>query len=165
VIQAGDEDIHTANERRLTELIGAGVAGKLHTGRSRNDQVATDMRLWLMDEVDGLVEKLTEFCQVRAVLCCVCCAIDSAVPHTPLFILSLCPTFSPTTLPTPSTDYPPLSHCACLHYQVCITRAEQEIDVLFPGYTHLQRAQPIRWSHWILSHVWVRCPPAPPMDD
>jgi argininosuccinate lyase len=38
VIKAGDEDIHTANERRLTELIGA-VGGKLHTGRSRNDQV------------------------------------------------------------------------------------------------------------------------------
>jgi argininosuccinate lyase len=41
-IQLSDEDIHTANERRLTELVGA-VAGKLHTARSRNDQVATDM--------------------------------------------------------------------------------------------------------------------------
>ena len=46
VLQAGDEDIHTANERRLTELIGP-LGGKLHTGRSRNDQVATDVRLWL----------------------------------------------------------------------------------------------------------------------
>jgi argininosuccinate lyase len=46
VLREGDEDIHTANERRLTELIGA-VAGKLHTGRSRNDQIATDVRLWL----------------------------------------------------------------------------------------------------------------------
>lgn len=45
-----DEDIHTANERRLTELIGS-LGGKLHTGRSRNDQVATDMRLWLLHEV------------------------------------------------------------------------------------------------------------------
>ena len=45
-----DEDIHTANERRLSELIGP-LGGKLHTGRSRNDQVATDMRLWLLDEV------------------------------------------------------------------------------------------------------------------
>src|SRR5262245_19428989 len=45
-LKAGDEDIHTAVERRLAELIGD-LAGKLHTGRSRNDQVATDTRLWL----------------------------------------------------------------------------------------------------------------------
>lgn len=51
VIQDGDEDIHTANERRLTELIGD-VGGKLHTGRSRNDQVATDFRLWTLRAVD-----------------------------------------------------------------------------------------------------------------
>jgi hypothetical protein len=50
VIKTGDEDIHTANERRLTELIGP-VGGKLHTGRSRNDQVATDTRLWLFNEL------------------------------------------------------------------------------------------------------------------
>jgi argininosuccinate lyase len=43
-----DEDIHTAVERRLEEIIGP-LAGKLHTGRSRNDQVATDFRLWLLD--------------------------------------------------------------------------------------------------------------------
>lgn len=49
-IQPDDEDIHTANERRLSELIGP-LGGKLHTGRSRNDQVATDMRIWLLDEV------------------------------------------------------------------------------------------------------------------
>src|SRR5688500_16376517 len=53
VLQPGDEDIHTANERRLTELIGA-VGGKLHTGRSRNDQVATDVRLWLRREINTL---------------------------------------------------------------------------------------------------------------
>jgi argininosuccinate lyase len=55
-----DEDIHTAVERRLTELVGA-VGGKLHTGRSRNDQVATDFRLWVLDalaEVDALVAAL-----------------------------------------------------------------------------------------------------------
>ncbi|NPV85140.1 MAG: argininosuccinate lyase [Anaerolineae bacterium] len=52
-----DEDIHTAIERRLGELIGS-VAGKLHTGRSRNDQVATDFRLWLMEHVPLLVEVL-----------------------------------------------------------------------------------------------------------
>jgi argininosuccinate lyase len=56
----GDEDIHTAVERRLTELVGE-VGGKLHTGRSRNDQVATDFRLWVMasvDEVDALLYEL-----------------------------------------------------------------------------------------------------------
>eukprot|EP00924_Labyrinthula_sp_SR-Ha-C_P016579 maker-scaffold_6-snap-gene-8.5-mRNA-1 protein AED:0.03 eAED:0.03 QI:85/0.83/0.85/1/0.83/0.71/7/247/509 len=46
-IKPSDEDIHTANERRLTEIIGAAVAGKLHTGRSRNDQCVTDLRLWM----------------------------------------------------------------------------------------------------------------------
>ncbi|MDO9301446.1 MAG: lyase family protein, partial [Anaerolineales bacterium] len=48
-----DEDIHTAVERRLTELIGA-TAGKLHTGRSRNDQVATDFRLWMLQAIPEL---------------------------------------------------------------------------------------------------------------
>jgi argininosuccinate lyase len=60
VLLAGDEDIHTAVERRLTELTGA-VGGKLHTGRSRNDQVATDLRLWTIDSlhhIDGLVAAL-----------------------------------------------------------------------------------------------------------
>ena len=47
-IQPDDEDIHTANERRLSEIIGKDIGGKLHTGRSRNDQVATDMRIWLV---------------------------------------------------------------------------------------------------------------------
>ena len=50
----GDEDIHTANERRLTELIGA-VGGKLHTGRSRNDQVATDVRLYVRAAIDHVL--------------------------------------------------------------------------------------------------------------
>ncbi|KAJ9122574.1 hypothetical protein QFC22_002003 [Naganishia vaughanmartiniae] len=45
-----DEDIHTANERRLSEIIGKDIGGKLHTGRSRNDQVATDMRIWLVSD-------------------------------------------------------------------------------------------------------------------
>ena len=52
-----DEDIHTAVERRLGELIGE-VAGKLHTGRSRNDQVATDMRLYLLSRIPVLREHL-----------------------------------------------------------------------------------------------------------
>jgi len=55
-----DEDIHTAVERRLGELIGP-LAGKLHTGRSRNDQVATDFRLWMLEalpELDNAIESL-----------------------------------------------------------------------------------------------------------
>ena len=63
-----DEDIHTANERRLTELIGP-LGGKLHTGRSRNDQVATDMRLWLLDaaaDVQASLEALVRVMVARA---------------------------------------------------------------------------------------------------
>lgn len=56
-IKSSDEDIHTANERRLTELIGT-VGGKLHTGRSRNDQVATDVRLWLRRSARDLLNHL-----------------------------------------------------------------------------------------------------------
>ncbi|KAF1983027.1 argininosuccinate lyase [Aulographum hederae CBS 113979] len=93
-----DEDIHTANERRLGEIIGTNIAGKLHTGRSRNEQIATDMRLWLRDELRKIETFLTDFLQVTA------------------------------------------------------ARAEKEIDFVMPGYTHLQRAQPIRWSHWLLSY-------------
>ncbi len=94
-----DEDIHTAVERRLNELIGA-VAGKLHTGRSRNDQVATDMRLWMLEKLPILGNLLKDL----------------------QFVL--------------------LKH------------AEQDMNVIMPGYTHLQRAQPILLSHWWLSHFW-----------
>lgn len=94
-----DEDVHTAVERRLTELIGP-VGGKLHTGRSRNDQVATDFRLWLMAEIDDLLGMLGE---VQAVL---------------------------------------------------VARAEADLGIIMPGYTHLQRAQPVLLSHWWLSHFW-----------
>ena len=52
-----DEDIHTAVERQLSEEIGP-VAGKLHTGRSRNDQVATDFRLWLKDQIPDLISEI-----------------------------------------------------------------------------------------------------------
>uniref|UniRef100_A0A671NEB2 Argininosuccinate lyase-like n=1 Tax=Sinocyclocheilus anshuiensis TaxID=1608454 RepID=A0A671NEB2_9TELE len=97
-IKPGDEDIHTANERRLKEFIG-NPAGKFHTGRSRNDQVATDMRLWLRDAFTTLKE----------------------------LALQLISTM--------------------------VERAAVEIEILCPGYTHMQRAQPIRWSHWILSHA------------
>jgi argininosuccinate lyase len=100
VIEEGDEDIHSANERRLTELIGA-VGGKLHTGRSRNDQVATDIRLFLRDEIARLKE---EICLVQGAL---------------------------------------------------VEQAEQGINIIMPGYTHLQQAQPIRWSHWLLQWFWM----------
>lgn len=58
-LKQGDEDIHTAVERRLTEIVGA-VGGKLHTGRSRNDQVATDFRLWVMESIDSFGSLLAE---------------------------------------------------------------------------------------------------------
>ena len=58
-LEDGDEDIHTAVERRLTEIVGA-VGGKLHTGRSRNDQVATDFRLWSIRAGDTLIAALRE---------------------------------------------------------------------------------------------------------
>jgi len=92
-------DIHTANERRLGEIIGTNIAGKLHTGRSRNDQVATDMRMWLRDELNLIEEYLVDLLKVIA------------------------------------------------------QRAEQDIDYIMPSYTHLQSAQPIRWSHWLLSYA------------
>jgi argininosuccinate lyase len=62
-VQPDDEDIHTANERRLSELIGP-LGGKLHTGRSRNDQVATDMRLWLLEQVSEIEAFLVSLIRV-----------------------------------------------------------------------------------------------------
>uniref|UniRef100_A0A6T7IZX9 Argininosuccinate lyase n=1 Tax=Coccolithus braarudii TaxID=221442 RepID=A0A6T7IZX9_9EUKA len=64
-VKAGDEDIHTANERRLTELAGS-VGGKVHTGRSRNDQVVTDLRLHLRGTCGALGELLVELVEVAA---------------------------------------------------------------------------------------------------
>lgn len=94
-----DEDIHTAVERRLTELIGE-TAGKLHTGRSRNDQVAVDLRLYLMQEIKRITSLLV--------------ALQHAI----------------------------------------IKKAETHIDVLMPGFTHFQPAQPILFSHWLMSFFW-----------
>lgn len=99
-LKAGDEDIHTAVERRLTEIVGE-VGGKLHTGRSRNDQVATDTRLWLKWQIEKLRTYLVQ-----------------------------------------------LQH-------VIAEQAETHLDVIMPGYTHLQQAQPIRLSHWLLSYGWM----------
>jgi argininosuccinate lyase len=62
-VKEDDEDIHTANERRLSELIGP-LGGKLHTGRSRNDQVATDMRLWLLEQVQDIEQSVKGLLQV-----------------------------------------------------------------------------------------------------
>jgi argininosuccinate lyase len=94
-----DEDIHSLVERLLKEKVGA-TAGKLHTGRSRNDQVATDFRLWGMRAAGELHRHLTAVIQSLAGL------------------------------------------------------ADQGMQVILPGYTHLQQGQPVRAAHWALSHAW-----------
>ena len=94
-----DEDIHMAVEGRLLKHIGP-LAGKLHTARSRNDQVATTVRLWLRARLDILDGELSALIQALA------------------------------------------------------TRAIRDGRVLVPGYTHLQRAQPIWFAHQLLAHAW-----------
>jgi argininosuccinate lyase len=91
------EDVHSFVEARLIELAGD-LGRKLHTGRSRNDQVATDFRLWTRDQVDETA---------------------SAIKHTQEALLYL---------------------------------AEANSEVIMPGYTHLQRAQPILFAHWCLAY-------------
>jgi len=91
------EDIHMNVESRLIERIGA-VGGKLHTGRSRNDQVALDIRLYLRDEIDTILTYLA--------------ALEAAL----------------------------------------IKQAEQNLDVIMPGFTHLQTAQPVLYSHHMLAY-------------
>jgi argininosuccinate lyase len=93
-----DEDIHMAIERRLTELIGP-LGGKLHTGRSRNDQVALDVRLYLRDRLTELAGKLID-CQ-----------------------------------------------------RALVEQAKKTSDMPMPGYTHLQRAQPVLFAHHLLAYV------------
>ena len=100
VFSAEDEDVHTAVERRVTELAGD-VGAKLHTGRSRNDQVATDLRLWCRRH---LLEVASQ-------------AIDLQ--------------------------------------QVFLERAEEAGNAYLPGYTHLQRAQPVLLAHHLLAHGWA----------
>ncbi len=100
VFVASDEDIHTAVERRVTEIAGPAGA-KMHTGRSRNDQVATDLRLFTKREL--LV--------------------------TAGHVLDL--------------------------QQVLAGRAGQAGDAYLPGYTHLQRAQPVLLAHHLLAHGWA----------
>ncbi len=93
-----DEDIHMAIERRLTEVIGP-LGGKLHTGRSRNDQVALDIRLYLRNQLDQLHERSTEL------------------------------------------------------QRVLVAKAGANRTVMMPGYTHLQRAQPVLFAHHLLAYV------------
>lgn len=95
-----DEDVHMAVERTLTERIGA-AGGRLHTGRSRNDQVATDIRLLAKDLCDELLEGNHALREVLADV------------------------------------------------------AEKNLDVVMPGYTHLQHAQPVLFSHHMLAYFWM----------
>lgn len=60
------DQIHTANERRLSEIIGKEIGGKLHTGRSRNEQVVTDMRMWLRERIREIDSHLVAFLRVIA---------------------------------------------------------------------------------------------------
>ena len=90
------EDVHMNIEATLTDRIGP-VGGKLHTGRSRNDQVATDMRLWVREACDGTMARIDRMLAVLAV------------------------------------------------------RARGTVSVLMPGYTHMQRAQPVRLAHHLLA--------------
>src|SRR6058998_3382232 len=98
-VGAPDEDVHTLVERLLYAEVGA-VAGKLHTGRSRNDQVATDLRLWTVGAIDDLDAAVT--------------ALGRAL----------------------------------------VAKANAGLDAILPGYTHGQRAQPVRWAYVLLAHAW-----------
>ncbi|WP_420450358.1 argininosuccinate lyase [Ilumatobacter sp.] len=95
-----DEDIHTAIERRVTEIAGA-AGGKLHTARSRNDQVATALRLWCKRELGDVAVRLVEMQEAL---------LDQAIGAG---------------------------------------------DAYLPGYTHLQRAQPVLLSHHLMAHGWA----------
>ncbi|HET7487763.1 MAG TPA: argininosuccinate lyase [Acidimicrobiales bacterium] len=97
---ASDEDIHTAIERRVTEIAGD-VGAKLHTGRSRNDQVATALRLFTRRELARVAAAVVEL------------------------------------------------------QKVLLARAEHAGDAYLPGYTHLQRAQPVPLAHHLLAHGWA----------
>ncbi|MGI8631054.1 MAG: argininosuccinate lyase [Solirubrobacterales bacterium] len=100
VFTPDDEDVHMAVERRLTELVGD-PGRKLHTARSRNDQVATDVAMFCRDHADRVLEAIGGLAQRLVDL------------------------------------------------------AEAHIDWPLPGYTHLQRAQPVYLSHHLLAYVWM----------
>ncbi|MGG0529047.1 argininosuccinate lyase [Bacillus pumilus] len=94
------EDIHLNLEKMLIDEIGP-LGGKLHTARSRNDQVATDMHLYLNNQVEHIIELISSF------------------------------------------------------QRVLVEKAEQHVETIFPGYTHLQRAQPISFAHHMLAYFWM----------
>ncbi|TGB03990.1 argininosuccinate lyase [Halobacillus salinus] len=95
-----DEDIHMNIERMLIEEIGP-VGGKLHTGRSRNDQVATDMHLYMKEKTEVFIQQVED--------------VQTAL----------------------------------------MKQAEQHVETIIPGYTHLQRAQPISFAHHLLAYFWM----------
>ena len=95
-----NEDIHLNLEKMLIDLIGP-VGGKLHTGRSRNDQVATDMHLFLKNRVKEIIQLIERF------------------------------------------------------QQTLVEQAETHVETLAPGYTHLQRAQPISFAHHLMAYFWM----------
>ncbi len=100
VFRPSDEDIHTAVERRVTELAGP-AGGKLHTGRSRNDQIATDLRLYCRREYGDVARRVVAL------------------------------------------------------QRVLLERAQEAGDTYLPGYTHLQRAQPVMLAHHLMAHGWA----------
>jgi argininosuccinate lyase len=100
VFEPGDEDIHMAIERRLTEIVGP-AGGRLHTARSRNDQVATDVALYTAKAAESAQQAVKRL------------------------------------------------------MEALLRRAQQHIDSPMPGYTHLQRAQPVYLSHHLLAYFWM----------
>ncbi|MFC4559589.1 argininosuccinate lyase [Virgibacillus kekensis] len=94
------EDVHMNLEKLLIDEIGS-VGGKLHTGRSRNDQVATDMHLYLRNKVQLIIELLE--------------SVQAAI----------------------------------------VTQAKDNVSTILPGYTHLQRAQPVSFAHHLLAYFWM----------
>jgi len=94
------EDVHMNVEKKLTEIVGP-VGGKLHTGRSRNDQVATDVRLYVRKEIEEILELLKNL------------------------------------------------------RRAFWKQAKENLDVVMPGYTHLQIAQPVLYSHHMLAYYWM----------
>lgn len=99
-VEGGYEDVHTFLEGALYERIGA-PAGRLHTARSRNDQVATAFRLFVKEQITALAS------EIRALMAAL------------------------------------------------VERAAQSVEVILPGFTHLQHAQPVRLAHHLLAYVWM----------
>ncbi|WJY15025.1 argininosuccinate lyase [Pectobacteriaceae bacterium CE90] len=97
ILQSDAEDIHSWVEQRLIEKVG-NLGKKLHTGRSRNDQVATDLKLWCKTQIDELIQTIRHL------------------------------------------------------RQALVVTADANQDAVMPGYTHMQRAQPVTFAHWCLAY-------------